>query len=174
MILHKCKGILHEIYFLFCIARFCIILFLFFCFALFFVIDIGLLFGTDDWWNKNISDVDGLGNSLPGGQLLADYRRLERAIINTQNSPGIEAGMFKISYNIKNCIWNQNFLFLFCFIFNHLTVLTIHYSFTWKGAFPQRYTNSKIIGRAEVHFQINFTISIINNYAFMRIINGSK
>lgn len=61
---------------------------------MFFVIDIGLLFGTDDWWDKNISDVDGLGNSLPGGQLLADYRRLERAIINTQNNPGIEAGMF--------------------------------------------------------------------------------
>lgn len=83
---------MHEIYFILHCTLF-IISFLFFCFAFFFVIYTGLLFGTDDWWNKNVSDVDGLGNSLPGGQLLADYRRLERATINTQNTPAIEAGI---------------------------------------------------------------------------------
>ncbi|XP_054716947.1 brefeldin A-inhibited guanine nucleotide-exchange protein 3-like [Uloborus diversus] len=54
----------------------------------------GLLFGTDAWWIHNISDVDGLGNSFPGAQQLADYRRLERAIVNTQSTPNVDAENF--------------------------------------------------------------------------------
>lgn len=58
----------------------------------------GLLFGVDDWWNKTVSDVDGLGNSLPGAQQLADYRRLERAIVNDRYTPDVEAGVVKVAF----------------------------------------------------------------------------
>ncbi|XP_035228366.1 brefeldin A-inhibited guanine nucleotide-exchange protein 3-like [Stegodyphus dumicola] len=64
----------------------------------------GVLFGTDDWSHNNISDVDGLGNTLPGAQQLSDYRRLERAIVNTQSSPKKEAGR-KFSRRILTCCW---------------------------------------------------------------------
>ncbi|XP_071040403.1 brefeldin A-inhibited guanine nucleotide-exchange protein 3 [Parasteatoda tepidariorum] len=64
----------------------------------------GLLFGSDDWWIKNISDIDGLGDSLPGTQQLADYRRLEKAVVNNQISPNIEAGK-KFSRRILTCCW---------------------------------------------------------------------
>lgn len=81
-----CHFILHVFaYYFFYFAL------LYFCFY-FFGIDTGLLFGIDDWWHKNISDVDGLGNSLPGAQQLADYQRLERAVVNGHKTPNIEAG----------------------------------------------------------------------------------
>ncbi|GFR02809.1 brefeldin A-inhibited guanine nucleotide-exchange protein 3, partial [Trichonephila clavata] len=51
-----------------------------------------------------LSDVDGLGNSLPGAQQLADFRRLEKAVINNQSSPNIEAGR-KFSRRILTCCW---------------------------------------------------------------------
>ncbi|KAG8200080.1 hypothetical protein JTE90_001936 [Oedothorax gibbosus] len=51
-----------------------------------------------------LSDVDGLGNSLPGTQQLADYRRLEKAVINSHSSPKIEAGR-KFSRRILTCCW---------------------------------------------------------------------
>lgn len=89
-------------FFCFFFACLCFALF-WFCFALFllsfFGIKIGLLFGIDDWLDKNISDIDGLGNTLPGGQQLADYRRLERAIINGHNSPSVEAGKILITHS---------------------------------------------------------------------------
>ncbi|CAL1288840.1 unnamed protein product [Larinioides sclopetarius] len=66
----------------------------------------GLLLGIDDWCRRNnLSDVDGLGNSLPGAQQLADFRRLEKAIINNQSSPDIEAGR-KFSRRILTCCWD--------------------------------------------------------------------
>ncbi|XP_055950997.1 brefeldin A-inhibited guanine nucleotide-exchange protein 3-like isoform X2 [Argiope bruennichi] len=52
-----------------------------------------------------LSDVDGLGNSLPGAQQLADFRRLEKAVINNQSSPNIEAGR-KFSRRILTCCWD--------------------------------------------------------------------
>ncbi|GIY54583.1 brefeldin A-inhibited guanine nucleotide-exchange protein 3 [Caerostris extrusa] len=64
----------------------------------------GLLLGIDDWWNNNLSDVDGLGNSLPGSQQLSDFRRLEKAVINNQSSPHVEAGR-KFSRRILTCCW---------------------------------------------------------------------
>ncbi|GFT42290.1 brefeldin A-inhibited guanine nucleotide-exchange protein 3 [Nephila pilipes] len=51
-----------------------------------------------------LSDVDGLGNSLPGAQQLADFRRLEKAVINNQSSPNVEAGR-KFSRRILTCCW---------------------------------------------------------------------
>ncbi|KFM57850.1 Brefeldin A-inhibited guanine nucleotide-exchange protein 3, partial [Stegodyphus mimosarum] len=51
-----------------------------------------------------LSDVDGLGNTLPGAQQLSDYRRLERAIVNTQSSPRKEAGR-KFGRRILTCCW---------------------------------------------------------------------
>ncbi|GFX32652.1 brefeldin A-inhibited guanine nucleotide-exchange protein 3 [Trichonephila clavipes] len=64
----------------------------------------GLLLGIDDWCHNNLSDVDGLGNSLPGAQQLADFRRLEKAVINNQSSPNIEAGR-KFSRRLLTCCW---------------------------------------------------------------------
>ncbi|GIX96960.1 brefeldin A-inhibited guanine nucleotide-exchange protein 3 [Caerostris darwini] len=51
-----------------------------------------------------LSDVDGLGNSLPGSQQLSDFRRLEKAVINNQSSPHVEAGR-KFSRRILTCCW---------------------------------------------------------------------
>lgn len=39
-----------------------------------------------------LTDLDGLDSNQPGGQLLSDCRRLERATTQVETSPEVEAG----------------------------------------------------------------------------------
>lgn len=50
-------------------------------------------------------DLDGLGSSEQGGQLLSDYKRLERAVSNIHCSPAREAGM-KFTRLVLTSFWD--------------------------------------------------------------------
>ncbi|KAJ9574458.1 hypothetical protein L9F63_008384, partial [Diploptera punctata] len=53
-----------------------------------------------------LSDLDGLGSCLQGGQLLSDCQRLEKAATHTDTSPEIEAGV-KLSRRVLSCCWDS-------------------------------------------------------------------
>ncbi|KAG1677896.1 Brefeldin A-inhibited guanine nucleotide-exchange protein 3 [Nymphon striatum] len=53
-----------------------------------------------------VSDIDGLGSSHQGDQLLSDYQRLEKATTNVCKSPQVEAGQ-KIARRILLACWDN-------------------------------------------------------------------
>ncbi|XP_026279245.2 brefeldin A-inhibited guanine nucleotide-exchange protein 3 [Frankliniella occidentalis] len=53
-----------------------------------------------------LTDLDGLDSNQPGGQLLSDCRRLERATTQVEISPEVEAGI-KLSRRVLTCCWDS-------------------------------------------------------------------
>ncbi|XP_071438715.1 brefeldin A-inhibited guanine nucleotide-exchange protein 3 [Hetaerina americana] len=58
-----------------------------------------------------LTDLDGLGSTQQGGQLLSDYQRLERATCHLDTSLEIEAGL-KLSRRVLTCCWDSMYIVL--------------------------------------------------------------
>ncbi|XP_063243212.1 brefeldin A-inhibited guanine nucleotide-exchange protein 3 [Bacillus rossius redtenbacheri] len=53
-----------------------------------------------------LTDLDGLGSSQQGGQLLTDCQRLEKAAARCDTSPEVDAGV-KLSRRVLSCCWGS-------------------------------------------------------------------
>ncbi|XP_049951444.1 brefeldin A-inhibited guanine nucleotide-exchange protein 3 [Schistocerca serialis cubense] len=53
-----------------------------------------------------LTDLDGLGSTQQGGQLLSDCQRLERAASHGETSPEVDAGL-KLSRRVLSCVWDS-------------------------------------------------------------------
>ncbi|XP_054267676.1 brefeldin A-inhibited guanine nucleotide-exchange protein 3-like [Macrosteles quadrilineatus] len=53
-----------------------------------------------------LTDLDGLGSSQQGGQMLSDFQKLERATTRVEVSPEVEAGV-KLCRRVLTCSWDS-------------------------------------------------------------------